>query len=227
MNKNIYLIGGCKGGVGKSLVSMSIIDFLLDKKQKVTLFETDLTNPDVLKTYKKIIPTELVDLDGPDGWIDMINAVAEIPDHVIVINTAARNNKGIASHSETLTSIIPELKRNLITLWVINRQRDSLELLSDYIETVQNTKIHVICNEYFGPYAKFNLYKNSKIKAKIEASGGKSISFPELADRIADDLYNNRYTIADALKNLPIGNRAELIKWKSSVTKILGAFLNE
>ena len=32
MNKNIYLVGGSKGGVGKSIVSMALIDYFIDKK---------------------------------------------------------------------------------------------------------------------------------------------------------------------------------------------------
>jgi CO dehydrogenase nickel-insertion accessory protein CooC1 len=223
----IYLVGGSKGGVGKSLVSMAVVNFFLEKKKKVLLFDTDDSNPDVAKIYSNITRTELVNLDTADGWIDMVNTINEHHDHIVIINTAARNNTGIAEYSETLTSIISELKRKLITFWVINRQRDSLELLKKYASTVTNSQIHVICNGYFGEMKKFELYNSSNIKNHIEEHGGKTVLFPDLADRVTDEIYNSRISIMQALKDMPMGNRAELLRWKNSVTKMLEVLINE
>jgi hypothetical protein len=220
MKKNIYLVGGCKGGVGKSLFSMATIDYILGLGETITLFETDTGNPDVLKTYRNNIHAEFVDLDKPDGWINMVNIIQENPDNTIIINTAARNNSGISTYSETLTTTIDELNRNLVTFWVINRQRDSLEFLKDYIETVTNSIVHVICNGYFGDKIKFELYNTSNLKNIIENNGGKTVLFPDLADRITDDIYNKRITIADGLKDMPLGNRAELKRWNNACKKM-------
>jgi len=38
----------------------------------------------------------------------------------------------------------------------------------------------------------------------------KALNFPDLADRVADDLYKDRLTISAAEEKLPLGNRAEL-----------------
>jgi hypothetical protein len=51
--------------------------------------------------------------------------------------------------------------------------------------------------------------------------GGKALNFPDLADRVADDLYKDRLTIAAAVENLPLGNRAELRCWRAAVGKML------
>jgi CO dehydrogenase nickel-insertion accessory protein CooC1 len=227
VSNNIYLVGGSKGGVGKSLVSMAVINYFLEKKKKVLIFDTDDSNPDVAKIYSDITRTELVNLDTADGWIDMVNIINEHQDHIVTINTAARNNTSITEYSETFTNIIPELKRKLITFWVINRQRDSLELLKKYANTVTNSQIHVICNGYFGEMKKFELYNGSNIKKQIEDSGGKTVLFPDLADRVTDEIYNSRISIMQALKDMPIGNRAELIRWKKTVTKILEVLTDE
>ena len=50
MENSIYLVSGAKGGVGKSLVTMALLDYL---GEKTALLETDITNPDVGKSYKK------------------------------------------------------------------------------------------------------------------------------------------------------------------------------
>ena len=55
MSKSIYLIGGSKGGVGKSLVSLTTVDYLLEKGESVLLIESDINSPDVWKALKDTI----------------------------------------------------------------------------------------------------------------------------------------------------------------------------
>lgn len=221
MAKSIYLIGGSKGGVGKSLLTMATIDFLMERGESVLLVESDTSNPDVWKTYKDSVDAELLNLDEADGWIQLVNACESKPDHVVVINTAARNNKGVSTYGETLSSTLAELQRKLVTLWVINRQRDSLELLKDFMQAIPNTEVHVVRNGYFGEESKFELYNGSKLRTTVEERGGKSLTFPDLADRVSDDLYSKRMSIAAARQDMPIGNRAELTRWRNEVRKML------
>jgi hypothetical protein len=221
MSKRIYLVGGSKGGVGKSLVSMAVLDHLQTAEEKVLLVESDTSNPDVYKCYKEQVPCELVNLDDADGWIRLVNLCEEHRDSVVVINTAARNNEGVARYGVTLNSTLEELGRDLTTLWVINRQRDSLELLKEYLETIGSTTVHVMRNGYFGDEKKFELYNDSKIRTVVEERGGKSVLFPDLADRVSDDLYSKRLAIATAARSLQIGNRAELLRWRGEVSKVL------
>ena len=221
-NNRIYLVGGSKGGVGKSLVSMATVDYLQAAGRKVLLVESDTSNPDVWKAYKDDVTCELVNLDEADGWIRLVNLCDEHRDHTVVVNTAARNNKGVSAYGTTLNSTLEELERKLVTLWVINRQRDSVELLKQYLETIVATTVHVIRNGHFGDEAKFELYNGSKLKTSVEERGGRSLLFPDLADRVSDDLYTRRLAIAAAMKSLPIGNRAELTRWRGEVGKVMG-----
>jgi len=227
MSKNIYLIGGSKGGVGKSLVAMTMVDYLLEKGENVLLVESDINSPDVWKALKDTIKTEIIDLDQDDGWIQLVNLCDSNPNTVVVINTAARNNKGVSTYGETLSGALTELKRKLITLWVINRQRDSLELLKEYMDAIPNTTIHVIRNGHFGEENKFELYNGSKVRFSVEERGGKSLTFPNLSDRVSDDINNKRMSISMALKELPIGNRAELTRWRNEAKKMLNEISEE
>lgn len=118
------------------------------------------------------------------------------------------------------------MQRTLRTLWVINRQRDSLELLKEYLDALPSTVVHVVRNGYFGDERKFELYNSSKIRKTIEAADGKSLTFPDLADRVSDDLYSNRMSISKALTELPIGNRAELTRWRNQMHKVLGEVID-
>jgi hypothetical protein len=228
MAKSIYLVGGSKGGVGKSLVTMATVDYLQeDRGESVLLIESDTANPDVWKAYKESTETELINLDEADGWIQLVNLCDSKPDSVVVINTAARNNEGVSAYGETLNSTLAELKRKLVTLWVINRQRDSLELLKEYMDAIPNAAVNVLRNGHFGEEKKFELYNGSKLRPAVEDRGGKSLTFPDLADRVSDDIYSKRMSIAVALKDLPIGNRAELTRWRNEVKKVLEWVIHE
>jgi hypothetical protein len=220
MPKDIYFVGGSKGGVGKSTIAVALLDYLLERREDVILIESDTSNPDVWKTYHSSTKAELINLDEADGWIAFVNICDTHPECPIVVNSASRNNVAVNAYGATLNSSVSELKRRLVTFWVINRQRDSLELLKEYLETMTATEVHAVRNLHWGEERKFELYNGSKLKAQIEDRGGKSLTFPDLADRVADDLNRTRMSIAVGMKELPLGNRAELGRWRTEVSKV-------
>lgn len=226
MNRPIYVVGGSKGGVGKSLVTMALVHQLSQSGDDVFLIDADTSNPDVLKSYQNEIRSEDVSLDDADGWIRLVDICDENKGSVVVVNTAARNNTGVAQYSSTLSRSLEELERRLVTLWVINRQRDSLELLEDFLNAIPDAALHVVKNGHFGADQKFELFNGSKVKKAIEARGGKSVLFPDLADRVADGIYSGRLSLAEAWKTMPIGNRAELRRWLEEVDKVLPGLLD-
>ena len=224
MPEKIVYVGGSKGGVGKSKLSFGVIDYMLAQGKKVLLLETDTSNPDVYKAHHKSenenIICRQVDLDTSDGWIEAVNFADEFKDHVVVINSAARSNAGIEKYGATLRETLGELDRKLFTLWIINRQRDSIELLRSFMTAFPDAAVHILRNLYFGAPEKFELYNNSNSKKMVEKNGSTS-DFPDLADRVADKIYSGRMSIQVAMKDLPIGDRAELKRWCAEVKKVL------
>ena len=213
--RHLYLIAGGKGGVGKSILTMLLADYLTQYlKRKIILIESDTSNPDVGKTFVNNEYVEVISLslDDADGWIELVNYSAA-SEKDIVINSAARSIDAIQKFAGTLIGSLEELNRTLDSLFVINRQRDSIELLKRYMDVVPG-ELHVVRNTFFGSPEKFELFNNSKIKAKAEKRGV-TIDCPDLADRVADDLYSNRFSIAKAAVEMPLGNRAELKRWRS------------
>ena len=212
MSKAIVLIGGGKGGVGKSLFSMAVVDFLDGAGRGPFLVETDTSVPDVFKTYKGTIDGELVNLDEREGWIDLVNLVESRPDDTVVINTGARNQTGISNFGRTLRKALPALNRKLVVFWLIDRKRESLELLADFAAALPEAEVHVVRNMYLGAETKFELYNGSKMRAAIEGAGGKIAELPRARgqgyrrheQRPADDREGMRRAIA----RRPDGGRA-------------------
>lgn len=229
MNAPIIYVGGSKGGVGKSKTCFALIDFLVKMNKKILLLETDTSNADVYKAHFKYqdelnIICKEIDLDISDGWIELINLSEQYSDAYVIINSAARSSTGIEKYSMTLRDSLGELNRTLITLWLINRQRDSVELLRAFINSFPNALIYVLRNLYFGSSEKFELYNNSKAKTIIEKNGN-TFDFPDLADRVADKIYSGRLPISIAQKEMPIGDRAELNRWTNECDKIFNEIL--
>ena len=212
MGKPVYMVSGSKGGVGKSIVSMSLIHYLSKRDEKLLLIDADTANPDVGKAYGKTVETVYINLDEKDGWMDLVNRLAVHPDETVVINTPARSGEGVRLYGTLLTESMQELGRKLVTLWVINSQRDSLQLLEGISGHGRQSHNPRLRNLYHGPERKFELYNNSKIRATVEAQG-KTFNFPEVADRISDQLHSERLTIQKVIEVAPIGNRAEVNRW--------------
>jgi hypothetical protein len=55
----------------------------------------------------------------------------------------------------------------------------------------------------------------------VESREGKSITLPDPADSVADDIYVSRISPKLAARELPIGSRAELGRWRGDVRKVL------
>ena len=209
----IYLVGGSKGGVGKSMVTLALADYLQRKGIHAVLLETDTSNPDVMKALRDEIKCAAYDLDDADGWIGFVNFCDAHRGAAVIVNTAARNQTGVTRYGGTLARTLAELERQLVVLWVINRQRDSLELLHIFGQTFPDTLTHVVRNGYFGEPDKFTLYQESQLRKAIETKG-RSLDFPDLADRVADEVRSQRISIRKAAEVMQIGQRAELFRWR-------------
>jgi MinD-like ATPase involved in chromosome partitioning or flagellar assembly len=221
MSKAIFLVGGGKGGVGKSLMSMALLDFLQAGGREPFLVETDTSVPDVFKAYQEEVAGELVNLDEREGWIELVNLVESRADSTVVINTGARNQTGVNNFGRTLSKALGELERKLVVLWMIDRKRESLELLWDFMAAIPEAEVHVVRNLYLGSERKFELYNVSKIKAAIAEKGSKSLNLPELADRVTDAMNKGRMTIEKATGELSLGDRMELERWREECAAML------
>lgn len=222
MNGDIFFVGGSKGGVGKSFVACALLDYLRSNKGKQPfLVDSDTSNPDVWKSYSELTQNKNLNLDVVDGWMALVDLAdtEALRKHPIVVNTGSRNNVAVSKFGSNLHLALEELQRRLVVLWVVDRSIDSLEALADFREVMPSATTHVVLNGHWGEERQFELYADSNLKKSIEAQGGKSIVFPDVADRVAHALRNKRMPIEVALKELPLGNRVELTRWRAEATK--------
>ena len=168
--------------------------------EKLKPFESDTSNPDVGKTFAHTDDVEVLSLslDNADGWIELVN-YSEANKKDIVINSAARSGEAVEKFGGTLIGSLDELNRQLVSFWVINRQRDSIELLKKYMDIVPG-ELHVVRNTFYGEPQKFELFNGSKTKIEAEKRGA-TIDLPDLADRVTDKALTSKLLTSP----LPLG----------------------
>lgn len=229
-NPNMYYVGGSKGGVGKSLFSFALVDYLLNRERNVLLVDTDTDNPDVFKAHNTLELPNLFcmmnSLDDADGWADLLDTVQRYPKHTVVINAAARTKASTANYGEIMHGALREMQRELAVFWIINRHRDSIELLHSFQQAFPHTIIHACRNLYFGEPERFDLYNASRTREMIEQAG-MTLDFPVVANRVTDWLYSKRMSIRAAHPEMPIGTRVELLRWRTRCGEMLDRVLVE
>jgi NUBPL iron-transfer P-loop NTPase len=225
--ENTIVVGGGKGGVGKSTCASAVIYCLTRAGKKPYLIETDTSNPDVAKAHQSAdtatpaLPMSMLDLDIEEGWLELLNVRAAHPDHVLVISTGSRSNLPIQRFGSLLAQGLEELSAPLVTLWMIDGNRDCLELLSQYRETLAAGPIHVLRNAHCA--RTFELYEQSNLRHELEQNGGLSLTFPPLPERVAQTLSAKRlsFAAAEASDVLPFGHKVALRRWLSDVSSVL------
>ena len=85
----IYLVGGSKGGVGKSMLTLALADYLQRQGIHAVLLETDTSNPDVMKALRDEIKCAAYDLDDADGWIGFVNFCDTHRDAAVIVHGVA------------------------------------------------------------------------------------------------------------------------------------------
>jgi len=234
MRDTIFYVGGGKGGVGKSMVSTTLVQFLIDKYgsgKAIHLIETDESNPDVGRIYKGKIPVSNAILDeNGKGWILMSRIIENSSDTLFVVNSAARSNMGIRKNGRNFTAVLENgrVPYHFVTLWPMNRQKDSVGLLEDFLNHVSFGPVYPIRNEYFGEPDEFTLYAKYLGESKLLGSRvTKTLDFPALADIIAEDFYTGGRTIPETADNLGAFAEQSFLSWRNQAYEMFegsGAF---
>ncbi len=218
MSSIIYISGGGKGGVGKTMVSLALVDWLVNGefKDKVTIVETDDSNAEVFKAYESdvTVKKQLINMDHNSGWIALMNLMPEWAENneQVVINTAARATEAMEQNLNDLLNGANELGITVKMIWTINRQRDSLNLINGLLK---KCPVHttIIKNLYFGSIDKFILFDKSEFAKKVE-----SINLPDLNDEVADKIYSDRLTLSQVDK-FKFGERMALQRFKTDAAE--------
>lgn len=236
MKKTIFFVGGTKGGVGKSTISIFLIDYFLENNQSIALCETDNGNPDVYKVYQQLLTADkknTFDISQRDGWLDMFNFIGELPDDVtnILINTKGGNVETIElmMKDETIKNLLNQDDfMNFHIIWVVGDDKDGISVLLKFLENTEytNFKIDILLNNNF--QQNNDIIKNSKLQEKISKFGGNIFNFPKVSrSSFLEQVRLYRTPLSEIYKTLKFGDRIEMERYRKLVSYILNIILNE
>jgi hypothetical protein len=212
--KPVVFVGGGKGGIGKSLTSIVLTDYVQVSGLNPMVIESDTSAPDVWKHIKDELPSHKVNLDNKEGWLQLIDICGNNPEHFIIVNTGARNQEGMKKFGPTFYEEAERMGRESMILWVIDRKKDVLELLFDHLKSGPKMPLHIIRNNHFGDSEKFTTFNDSDTRKAIENAGGKILDLSDLADRVTLAMNEERLSIAKAAEKMVYGSRAEILRWR-------------
>ena len=225
MRDTIYYIGGSKGGVGKSIITTVLVQFLIDQygeKKEIHLIETDESNPDVGRIYEGKIPVTPLVLDEREtGWITLFELLERSKNTIFVVNSAARSSRGIEVNGENFSLALQDQADpyDFVTFWPINRQLDCVNLLMDYLRVIRYGPVFTVRNTYWGEPKDFLIYDNMINKAKNKELAQSRINgvldFPSLNDLITLQFYSYGKTIPEVAGILNAFMRQIFLTWKN------------
>lgn len=219
--KKIISIDGGKGGTGKSIVSSAMLDTALQSGKNVFLIEADTSNPDVGKAYADL-PSEAVCLDEKEGFLELASLIHKTDAETFVINNPARSGAW-NTHGGLLVNNLSRINAEMTVLWVANRQKDSVELLTDFFSAFPAIPVFFTINSYWGSPDKFEIWHNSKLKGKIQDAQGGELVFPDMADRVSHAMRNSRLRW-DQIESLDFGELIEAERVRNEFQGVLGQF---
>jgi len=131
---NIHLIGGEKGGVGKSLVARVVAQYLIDRSIPFLGFDSDRSHGALLRFYAAYASPVLV--DRYDSLDAIVEAAAESPDRRILVDLAAQTHEPLAKWIEECGLLDADAGLGLsIRYWhVMDSGKDCTDLLRKLLD---------------------------------------------------------------------------------------------
>jgi len=178
---NIHFIGGEKGGVGKSLVSRLLAQYLIDHETPFIGFDSDRSHGALMRFYSGYASPVLVDqFESLDA---IVEAAVEQPERSVLVDLAAQTHAPLMKWLEDsdVLGLAQEAGFALRYWHVMDSGRDSAELLKSLFDQFEGALQYVIVlNEVRGD--EFALFESMGLRARAEVLGATIVRIPRLPE---------------------------------------------
>lgn len=176
MGKIIFIVGGQKGGVGKTTVCQALCQYFLDRDRNFSLVEGDAQIDDVGRMYRNQVETETVNISDDPAKAsnpDVIYSKAMQDDKSVVVNLPSNILDVLGEWLKT-TGLITILRENLegriwlVKLFVTDGCYESIRQLEKSVNMLGNSVPHVVIrNEGRVSAADFSYLDSEKLYTDI------------------------------------------------------------
>ncbi|NOS90014.1 MAG: mobilization protein [Methylococcaceae bacterium] len=223
----LHLIGGEKGGVGKSVVARLLAQYLIDHELPFIGFDTDRSHGSLLRFYSDYAsPTVIDDYQSLDA---IIEAATEHPEQRILVDLAAQTHYPLAQW--IAESGVLELAEELgitINYWnVMDSGKDCVDLLDKLLDQF-GPKLNYILVQNQLRDDTFNILEYSGVKDRALDLNAKVITLKRLHAPVMTKIDSHSYSFwaaknkdADSLNGLGLLERQRVKIWLNHAYKEL------
>jgi len=213
---SIHFIGGEKGGVGKSLTSRLLAQYMIDQQIPFLGFDTDRSHGALLRFYEGFASP--VVLDKREAFDVVVEAATENPERRILVDLAAQTHEPLVQWIDDAGVI--ELAQELgvtLTYWhVMDAGKDSVDLLGKLLDRFGASLQYVLVrNQVRG--GDFAVLDQSGLQDKAIALGAKVITLKKLHEGVVNKIDADSSSFWKATQSEPGGlglmDRQRLKMW--------------
>jgi hypothetical protein len=178
---NIHLIGGEKGGVGKSLVARILAQYFIDHSIPFLGFDSDRSHGALLRFYAGYASPVLI--DHYESLDAIVEAATENPERRILVDLAAQTQQSLTTWMDEsqLLGLAPELGLHIRYWHVMDTGRDSVDLLQRLLDKYEQRLNYVIVqNQLRGE--DFSMLRRSGQLERAQGWGADAITVKRLQD---------------------------------------------
>ena len=182
MNK-IHLIGGEKGGVGKSVLARVLAQYLIDHNIPFLGFDTDRSHGSLLRFYTEYASPVLV--DSYESLDTIVEAAVDHPDQRVLVDLAAQTHGPLVKWMDE-SGVLEAAEEFQISFWywhVMDSGKDSVDLLKKLLDRFgARLNYVVVLNQVRGQ--NFDLFDRSGERERVQGPNGCIITLKHLHDTV-------------------------------------------
>jgi hypothetical protein len=195
----IHFIDGEKGGVGKSLVARTMVQYHLDRNLPFVAVETDRSNADVANVYKGICQYAV--FTENEKHADKADKIFELAmDKPVIVSLPSQVHRAMKEWIETnkLIELGSEHGVKFCKWFVCNGEYDSVNLFVKSLSSYESRMTHILVKN-FGLCDEWEqVDEDDVVQKSIKKYKAKVIEFPKLPYRERYILNKDRLTFAEA-----------------------------
>ncbi|MCA0243020.1 MAG: mobilization protein [Proteobacteria bacterium] len=183
----IHLIGGEKGGVGKSMVARLLAQYFIDQERPFVGFDTDRSHGSLLRFYADYTSPALI--DRYEALDAIIEAAVEQPGRRVLVDLAAQTHEPLVKWmDESGVLDMADLSGLALHYWhVMDAGRDSVDLLARLLDRFgQRLQYVVVRNQLRGD--DFGQLDRSGQLERARGLGAKVMDLKKLQDTVVQKI---------------------------------------
>jgi len=184
---NIHLIGGEKGGVGKSVVARVVAQYLIDKNTPFLGFDTDRSHGSLLRFYSDYASPVVV--DNYESLDAIVEAAVEFSDKRVLVDLAAQTHDPLVKWMDDsgVLETAEELGVQFNYWHVMDSGKDSVDLLKKLFDRFGNRLSYVIVlNQLRGET--FDIFYQSGERERATEFNAKVITLKRLHEPVINKI---------------------------------------